>query len=485
MSAKNQGLNKDQNKQLNETHSVKAHLDEVRRIISEILLKARFYQALADGIYPDLGLIATAAMFEEEDFETVVRFESLPIGEFFLDVNSRGDVDTCFRERPFTVKQMVDKFGLSKVSPMIRRAFEKGNLGQTFVVIHAVLPNDDIQLHRADARGMAFSSFWWEQGDPSNNFLEERGYREFPVIAPRLSAIAGEVYGRGGPGWGSVGDCKALQHLEERLQELVDLTARPPMRASRAMKNERSSLLPGDITYVPDSQSQVFEPAMSIPPMAIEKTEANIQRHELRIEREFMVDLWMAMLSDRRQTPATATEVELRQQEVMLQLGPFLENLNNGLLDPVITRTYSIALRAGLLPDPPEELQGSEMQVQYISILHQAQKLTSLAGIRELIIEATGLASMGREDAIDKIDVDAVMDELADILGVRPDLVLSEDEVMEVRRTKAEQAQAQQQGQAMLAATEGAKNLSASDPEKIQDIARMVSPAAAAQGGVL
>jgi hypothetical protein len=54
----------------------------------------------------------------------------------------------------------------------------------------------------------------------------------------------------------------------------------------------------------------------------------------------------------------TATEVNERQQEKMLQLGPVMERLEQELLNDFIARCIAILLRRGLLPKPPQSIQG-------------------------------------------------------------------------------------------------------------------------------
>ncbi|PWG73491.1 phage head-tail adapter protein, partial [Enterococcus hirae] len=78
-------------------------------------------------------------------------------------------------------------------------------------------------------------------------------------------------------------------------------------------------------------------------------------------------------LSDRREM--TAREVQERHEEKLLMLGPVIERVQNELLDPMIDRVFSIALRGNALPPPPEELEGVDLRVEYISILAQAQRM--------------------------------------------------------------------------------------------------------------
>jgi len=468
-------------RELAEKHAVRAWLDSVERVMREVLAKSGFYLALAEGIYRDLGLIGNAAMIEEE-MAGRLRFETFTIGEWWIDVNANGEVDTFFHQRPMTVKQLVDKFGQDNVGPKVRADYDAKRWGTVYDVVHAIYPNPEPREGALGPEGMPWLSAWWERTAPGNEFLRKGGYREFPVMVPRTSVPAGETYGRGSPGWEALGDCKSLQHRERALAMLVDKTAEPPMRAPKSLKGARASLLPADITYTADASQQKFEPAMKVEPQAINATLSDIQRHEVRVERAFFVDLWLALLSDPRSERPTAEEVRATRQEVMLQLGPLLEGLNNGLLEPVINRTYALLERMGRIPEAPQELidaVGDDgIKVEFISIMHQAQKLTAMAGLQELIAAIQQLAATHPE-VTDKLDADAIVDELADVLGVKPDIVRAEDKLRALRQARAEREQAAQTGEAMSVAARGVRDLGSADATNLEQVAGMVAPLAA------
>jgi hypothetical protein len=110
--------------------------------------------------------------------------------------------------------------------------------------------------------------------------------------------------------------------------------------------------------------------------------------------------------------------------------------------------------------------------------------MTGIASLRELLNQIGGLAQLGKPEALDKIDTDAVVDEIAEMLGTKPELIFSADEVKKTRDEKIKQMQEQKQSEQMLAMTEGVRNVSGADPQKLSELAQMVAPVAAAQGGM-
>src|SRR5690606_36540354 len=102
-----------------------------------------------------------------------------------------------------------------------------------------------------------------------------------------------------------------------------------------------------------------------------------------RIQRAFYEDLFLMIAqSDARRgsQPVTAREIDERHEEKLLALGPVLERTNDELLDPLIDRAYGLMEAAGLIPEPPEELDGVTLKVEYISIMAAAQKLVGVVG---------------------------------------------------------------------------------------------------------
>jgi len=69
----------------------------------------------------------------------------------------------------------------------------------------------------------------------------------------------------------------------------------------------------------------------------------------------------------------TATEVHVRVDLIRQQLGPVYGRWQSEYLIPIVERCFGLALRAGVLGQPPEELQGQDMQIKFLSPLARAQ----------------------------------------------------------------------------------------------------------------
>jgi len=187
---------------------------------------------------------------------------------------------------------------------------------------------------------------------------------------------------------------------------------------------------------------------------------ADIQDVRERIRGAFYADLFM-MLANATDTRMTATEVAERHEEKLLMLGPVMERLHNELLNPLIEITFTTLLRAGVLPPPPDELKGVELNVEFISMLAQAQRAIGANSI-DRFVGSIGAVAQFKGNVLDKFDADEWADMYADMLGVNPNLIVAGEKVAIIRQQRAQQEQMAQQAAIAEQQSKVAKNLAQS-----------------------
>jgi len=299
-------------------------------------------------------------------------------------------------------------------------------------------------------------------------FLEKSGFDDFPVLAPRWEVTGEDIYGTNCPGMMALGDIKQLQLGEKRGMQAIDKMVSPPMVGPTSMRASKASILPGDITYVDTREGQQgFRPAYEVKP-DVQQLEYKQERIRYRISRAFFEDLFLMLATNPNieDTQKTAREIEERHEEKLLALGPVLEQMNQDLLDPLIDRTFSIMLRQELIPTPPEELEGDDLKVEYLSIMAQSQKMIGLSGMERFSAFVINNAAQLPDAAVmtDKVDFDQMIDEYADMTGIPPRIVRPDEAVAVMRQERAKAQQALEQAQALKDASQSAKNFSQSEP---------------------
>jgi hypothetical protein len=453
------------NRSLNDIPEVKQYLKTVTDEMRNLFLKSNLYNVLPVA-YGDLGTFATACIFMEEDIDDVVNFRCFPVGSYKIAVDKKGRVSVFYREFQMSVRQIVEKFGKVKngtdidwtnISDIIKEHWKNGRHEVKIDVCHFILPNENYDPNRLQAKYKRFESLYYEKGSSSVNqasseyiedkFLRESGYDFFPVLAPRWEVAGEDTYGTNSPGMVALGDVKQLQFATERIAGALDHKVKPPMVGPTNLKNIKSSIIPGHITFVDEREGvkgirRLFELDFDI-----RELEAQQEQVRQRISRAFYEDLFL-MLANTNRRQITAREVEERHEEKLLALGPVLERINQDLLDPLIDNTFQIMDKRGILPEIPEELQDQDYTVEYISVMAQAQKLAGIGNIERLTGFVGELAGLNPQ-VLQKLDMDKIIDEYGDLVGTTPNLVRSEEEVEEIREAEAQAAAQAQQAQQM------------------------------------
>lgn len=448
-----------------ELPNVKSWTGTVTKRMLTMFSNSNLYNVLP-VVYEGLLGFSTSAMLVEEDAEEVMRCYPLPIGSYAIAVDYRLRVNTFTREFTMTADQIVRKFGMNpatgtiswtNISESVKAAYETTKSQSRFQVCQVIAPNPDYKPNSPFGKHKLYISTYYEKGE-SEKFLREAGYDYFPVLCPRWQTTGEDAWGTTCPGMEALGDCKALQLMQKRLMESIDKFVRPPMKGPSALRNTKASIVPGDITYddTPDAAGG-FRPVMEIQPRVQELMVA-IQDHQRRINTAFFVDLFLMLAnSDRRQI--TAREVEERHEEKLLALGPVLEQLNQDLLDPLIKLAFQFMQDRGMIPPPPEELQGLELEIEYISIMAQAQKLVGIGGVERMVQFVSGLGTVWPE-ALQKLDAKQTVDIMADFLSVPAGMIRSDETVDDIEAQQAEAQRLQAQGANAMNAAATMKDLS-------------------------
>ena len=466
--------------------AVKSWLHTVSQRMETTFLKSNIYNNLPI-LYGDMGVFGTGAIFIEEDFNDVLRSWSVPIGSYCIATDRDGKVCVFTREIPMTVRKLIDRFGkLDKsgnpiwdnFSVTVRNLWDGNNMDSIVDVVHIIQPNPNFSPNMIDSKFKKYISIYYEKGASSDNKkLQESGYNFFPVLCPRWEITGEDSYGSDCPGMTALGDIRSLQLMHKRKSQAIAKMVNPPLTGPSSLRSQKVSLLPGDLTFSDERDGMKgLRPIHDTNPR-IQELVFDIQEHQGRIKRAFYEDLFLMLsTSDRRNI--TATEVEERHEEKLLALGPVLEQINQDLLDPLIDNTFEFMVRQGRIPEPPEELQGVDLKVEYISIMAQAQKLLGISGIERFAGFVGGLVTTTQDPSIlDKIDIDQTIDEYGDATGVPPKIIRSDDEVQARRENRAKAQQAQQSQAAIEALTKGAKDLSQVDMSKDTALTRLAQDA--------
>lgn len=446
-------------------------LAECERILYLIFAESNFYNSIA-MFYYDLVIFGTATQLIYEDYENVINCYNPCAGEYYIDLDGKYRPTIFYREFTMTISAVVNEFGKDNCSESVRRAFAEGGAALTreIVIAHSLEPNDD---GRGPSFGFsdkfAMRELYWEWGGSASpqagntvtpvSFLRKKGYYDRPNICGRWDLVSNDPYGRS-PGMDGLPDQKQLQLESRRKAQAIDKMVNPPLVADVQLKNQPASLLPGGMTYVQGYTTSGKPGIASIYDTKFPVGEITEDLNEVRsrLSKTFFNDVLMTASQYETRSNVTAIEWDMRKSESLVALGPALERIDHEVLGPVLDRVFGIATRAGILPPAPPEIQGQAINVEYVSMLQQAQQAAASAGIERVLQLAGGLLG-AKDDIMDNIDCDYALDKYSELLNNPPQMIRSPEALAAIREERAKQQQAMMQAEQMKSLTEAGKNL--------------------------
>lgn len=427
-------------------------VDDTEDRIYTVLAQSNFYTQMAQA-FQDLTLFGTAPFVIYEDFEDVIRVYLPCAGEYYLGAGARLSVDTFYREFTYTVSQIVEMFGVENCPPNIQKAWQEGgaSIDMEYVVAHAIEPNyalankgtgkNDIKVVPAI---FSYREVYWLRNIRTPKPLSIAGFHTKPFMAMRWSTVSNDAYGRS-PCMTALGDNKQVQLETRRKAEFIEKLVRPPMGANPEMKNEPSSIIPGNITYTnTEGSKKGFWPLFEVPPAALAPMVEDIKQVNLRIEKALFVDVFMAITQMQGVQPRNELELTKRDLERLQKLGPVI-TLVEEELKMAVARVLDIMSRRGMLKPKPKSLQNVPLKIGFLSIMRVAQQSSTAVGMKDFFATMGGLSSAakaaGVPDPLRVVNLDKSARKFADVTNLPADLLYTDDEVAQHDQIRHEETQ--------------------------------------------
>lgn len=445
--------------------TVQEWLYAVENIIYTIFNRSNFYK-ITPTAYKELGVFGQPCIEHNEDVETISWFHLYTIGEYMLGMDDKGRTNSCIRHFSMTLSQLVEKFGLQSLPQTLRTAWDnKNSVNRRINVIRTIVPNFMMDKTKLDNKNKPFLSVYYLPDYDDREVLKVSGFDSFPIHAPRWETVGNEAYGISAA-MNALGAAESLQKLHIDRHFAVDNMANPPKNVPMSMYNsgKMPNLLPGGINLYDDKLGAKAVTSALQMNFDLSGTKEMIAEFQEVTRQAMHSDLFkMIAMSDKTMT---AEEVIERKQEKVILVGPVITNVTTEFLSPCIIRAFHNAEKLGALPPAPQELAGQPIEIEYISLLAQSQKMVELNSATQFTSFVGKIASFS-PSAVNKVNVNNLVDFAAETIGVKPSIVRSNEEVEAMMQAQAEQEQQQQQMAMAQQALESAKTLSEIDTSKL------------------
>jgi hypothetical protein len=432
------------------------------------------FQEQIQELYDDLVVFGTATMMIEPDDINNFRFSTRHIAEIYVAENAQGRIDTVYRKFKMTARAAIDQFGEAQVSDRIKHT-EQRDPYEMVDIVHVVQPRSERDPAKINRTNKPFASFYLDRDD--QQVLSESGYDEFPYVCPRWLKSSTELgYGRS-CGMTALADTKVLNRMSEVNLRAAQKMTDPPLMVPDDGFMLPIRVVPGGLNFYRSGTRDRLEPLQigSNTPVALNMEE---QRRQA-VRSAFYVDhLQLAPVPNE-----TATAVLQRTETSMRLLGPVLGRLQSELLQPMISRCWSIMSKQEAFPQPPEFLQGTgDIEIEYVSPLARAQRKGDAQSLVQLMEFMQPLMAIDPGIA-DYLDMDGMAQHLIKTLSIPATIVRGEQEVLGKRDERAaqqaQQAEMQEAMQVAQAAGKAAPMVKAVDDATMNQLPAEVPPEAA------
>jgi len=418
-----------------------AYLEEFAKFMWSNIHSANFDAEAMDAML-DAMWAGWFVLYEDEAPDGGYYFELWPIGQCKIASSRSGaSIDTVYREWEYTVSQCVAEYGIDAVSDKTRDLYNDKKFDIKVKLLHAIEPRALYVVGGQFGKQLPFSSCHMEID--SGHILRESGYHEFPCMVPRWSRLPSSAYATG-PMSDALPDVRTLNEVVKWGLMGAELVIAPPMKATDdgVFNSKNFRMGARKIVVVGDMDNL----APIITGGKVEFAEIKAERLQSAVRKMLFAD----QLPPADGPVKTAYEWSVRVDMLRKILGPMFARFQAEFLNVLIERTFGITWRANersgyrLVGRPPDSLLGRTFSVRYLSPLARAQRMEEVASMDRYE------AALAQEAAVDPsvldvYDLDEAARERSRLLGVPQRLMRDPKKVDQLRKTRAEAAQAQQQ----------------------------------------
>jgi hypothetical protein len=411
-------------------------LDLYNEKMFAVLKQSNFDIAMGEFLL-DLSVGTAVMLVQPGDAISPINFIPVPQYLVAFEEGANGQVDNVYR------RMRLKGEALNQQWPDI-------TIPQDLQVMINDKPTEEIDLVEATVYDYERGDYCYHVIHPkSKSELVYRRVKTSPWVVSRYMKVAGEIYGRG-PVLTALPDIKTLNKTLELLLKNASLAITGVYTAADdgVLNPATVRIVPGAIIPVArngGSQGDALKPLpragdFNVSQIIINDLRANIKR-----------TLLDESLPPDNMSARSATEVVERMKELAQNLGSAFGRLINETMIPIVSKMLEVMDQGGLI-DLPLRVNGLEVKVSPVSPLAMAQNMDEIGNIMQFMQIAQ---SMGPEGQM-AIKAGAVVDYVADKLGIPAILRNSPQERKQMAEQAMQMAQQAQQQQQQQAAPEGA-----------------------------
>jgi len=377
----------------------------------------------ANEAFLDLAVGTGALLLEEGEGEDLLRFKAVPLKQLII------------RDHSVAARDIERIWPKGKASEAVKKMMQE-KPDQLVHIIEATIWDDKDKQY----------SFVVIESQTKHVVFEDY-FEQSPWIVFRWSKVAGERYGRG-PIMTALPDIKTANEVVKFVLKNAEKEIAGVYTAvdDGVLNPWTISIAPGSV--VPVGQQGSLQPLVSGGNFNVSELILGDLRDNIRKA------LYHDQLGPVAGPTKSATEIGIRQQELMSDIGSSFGRLQIEFINKLIKRAYYILERAKKVA--PIKVGGQVVEIKVISPLAQQQDMDEVSKIAQFV----QFASMAGPEAMQiGLDLEAFPEHLAKLLGVDKSLVRDKEARDEIKAQMQQAAQQQQMAEAAMQNPEMAQQL--------------------------
>lgn len=383
------------------------------------------------------------------------RYEPLT---YLIDHDSRSRVQTFACEYNWSAFQAAQEWGIENLSAkgqkQAKDTNQRGNLNKYMMLIER-RPD----WERKEGKGNKAMRYRVMVVEEDKHVILDSGNDVFQIIASRYET--GDSPWGYSPAWEILPDAYKANFAAKFMMVMGERAAVPPVMAPASMKEEGIGLNGGEVTYVSDTNPNLWPKELASQSNYAVGMDVWKQLQD-SIDESFHGNLFN--MFSRQQRERTATEINAMQGELNAQLDPTVTALTQDHTEPVVQWAFHEMLESGQFEMPDEYINPDTQKAflpgfaydNAITMNHERGKAIEAMGIIDAMV---GLQQLGAE--VDVVNLKDAAMRIWRAHGQDEDEIYSEEEFLQRAEEKAQAQQAAQQMEMLQQGAGAAKDAAA------------------------
>lgn len=334
--------------------------------VNDVLMKAIWHSNFDSQIlemFFDLGIGTGSLLITDGgSVDNPIKFQSVPLNEIYPELGAFGELDTNFRF-------------FSVIGRNIMQRWPDGKLNQELADKIANKPSAKIDIIEAvifhPATKMKKAKYVYQIiAVAEKHEIFTIDMKESAWVMPRWDTRAGETLGRG-PGWNMLPTIKCLNELAMMTMMNVEKQVN-----NIWVTNDQAILDPENITFEPNSVISANWDGNNLPIQALGgNADFNVGQMQMSDMKQAIKEaFFIGALGSITDPTKSATEIAVRNQMRLQQLGAQTGRLQTEFVNKTIRRVYSLLADRNMVPKDLI-LDGKQVSIQIEGTLAKAQLL--------------------------------------------------------------------------------------------------------------